>query len=377
MRFLHTADWHLGRQLHSHPLLADQAEALEQLIGWVQTHRVDAVLMAGDVYDRSVPPAEAVNLLSDTLDRLCGSLQVPVVMIPGNHDSAERIGFASQQLEAAGVHVRARLDRALEPVVLHDADGEIAVYAFPYTDPPAARVAFEMPFDSHDAVLAYLCKRARADNPPGRRVIAMAHAFVDGGDASDSERPLSIGGSDRVGVGCFHGFDYVALGHLHRPQSVGGSTVRYSGSLGKFSFSEVSHTKGATLVDVDAAGDVSVTHLAFTPSRDLMRIEGHFDDLIGSPREAARAHYLTVRLLDRGAILDALPRLRAVYPHVLHLERPSFAPERMPSTPAVRREHGVLPLFDSFIETVTGEPLSSSESEALAEVLDSMAREVR
>ncbi|MEM9601887.1 MAG: exonuclease SbcCD subunit D [Pseudomonadota bacterium] len=377
MRFLHTADWHLGRQLHSHPLLADQAEALEQLLGWVEAHRVDAVLMAGDVYDRSVPPADAVTLLSDTLDRLCGTLNVPVVLIPGNHDSAERIGFASQQLAAAGVHVRATLERALDPVVLRDAHGDIAVYAFPYTDPPAARAAFEVPFASHDAVLAYVCERALADNPPGRRVVAMAHAFVDGGDASDSERPLSIGGSDRVEAQCFTGFDYAALGHLHRPQAVGSNTVRYSGSLGKFSFSEVGHTKGAALVDMDATGEVSVTHLAFTPTRDLMRIEGYFDELIASPCAAAREHYLTVRLLDRGAILDAMPRLRAVYPHVLHLERPSFAPERNPTAPAVHRDHGVVPLFDSFMQAVTGEALSATETAALAEVLDGMAREDR
>lgn len=374
MRFLHTADWHLGRQLHSHSLLDDQSAALDQLIGWVEAHRVEAVLLAGDLYDRSVPPTDAVSLLSGTLNRICGDLGVPVVMIPGNHDCPDRIGFAAAQLEPAGLHVRASLEATPRPVVLHDAYGEVAVYAFPYADPSVARVALNRPFSNHDEVMAYLCQQAIAHNPEGRRAIAMAHAFVDGGDPSESERPLSIGGSDRVDAQHFAGFNYAALGHLHRPQRVGSDSIRYSGSLGKFSFSEVSHAKGATLVDLGADGQVETTHLPFSPVHDLHIIEGFFEELIESPRSEWLGHYLMIRLLDKGAILDAVQRLRAVYPRVLHLERPVFDPRGRDPFLTVERERGVLPLFDRFMHTVVGEGLDAEQREVLVDVLDELTR---
>lgn len=374
MRFLHTADWHLGRQLHNQTLLNEQAHALDQLIAWVVEHRVDAVLMAGDVYDRAVPPTDAVALLSRTLDRLCRELGVPVIMIPGNHDSAERLGFAGPQLATAGLHVRASLGPEPDPVVLRDAHGDIAVYAFPYVDPPTARVAFDRDFASHQDVMSFLCERALADNLPDRRSVAVAHAFVDGGDPSDSERPLSIGGSDRVEASCFEGFDYAALGHLHGPQHKGKPTTRYSGSLGKFSFSEVHHNKGVGLVDLDGSGGVAHTHLAFSPKRDLRVIEGHFDDLLQRPDPDAVDHYVMVRLLDRGAILDAMPRLREVYPHVLHLERVAFEPERAVRANRVKPEQGVVPLFDNFMRDVTGDALDPAQRAVLEDVLGALVR---
>jgi len=374
MRFLHTADWHLGRQLHNQTLLNEQSHALDQLVEWVVEHRVDAVLMAGDVYDRAVPPTDAVALLSHTLDRLCRELAVPVVMIPGNHDSAERLGFAAAQLAPAGLHVRASLGDDPDPVVLRDAHGDVAVYAFPYVDPPHARVAFDRDFASHQDVMAFLCDRALAHNPADRRCVAMAHAFVDGGDPSDSERPLSIGGSDRVEAACFDGFHYAALGHLHGPQSKGRPTTRYSGSLGKFSFSEVHHNKGVSLVDLDAAGEVVLSHLPFSPKRDLRVVEGHFDELLEAPDPQVVDHYLMIRLLDRGAILDAMPRLREVYPHVLHLERMAFAPEQAFRPTRPHPAHGVLPLFDNFMRDVTGAKLDRAQRALLEDVLGDLTR---
>ncbi|MEM6987406.1 MAG: exonuclease SbcCD subunit D [Pseudomonadota bacterium] len=366
---------HLGRQLHSHSLLDDQAHALEQLIAWVEQYHVDAVLLAGDLYDRSVPATDAVALLSRTLDRICGDLGVPLVMIPGNHDSAERVGFAAAQLERAGLHVRAELLKEPQPVLFKDAYADLAVYAFPYVDPPLARTVFGQPFANHDEVYAFLCEQALAHNPSGRRLVVVAHAFVDGGDASESERPLSIGGSDRVDAGHFSAFNYAALGHLHRPQSVGQDSIRYSGSLAKFSFSEVTHDKGACLVDMDADGSVSCSHLSFSAKRDVRVLEGLFEDLITSPRREMQDDYLMIRLLDRGAILDAMPRLRSIYPHVLHLERPAFEPDDSARQLPARREHGVLPLFDSFMHTVTGEHLDAEQRKVLGDVLDNLVRE--
>ncbi len=372
MRFLHTADWHLGRHLHNQSLLAEQSHALDQLVAWVAEHRVDAVLMAGDVYDRAVPPTDAVALLSRTLDRICRELGVPVVMISGNHDNAERLGFASSQLAPAGLHLRTALTADPDPVVLRDNHGEIAVYAFPYTDPPLARSVFEREFADHDAVIGFLCERALAHNPSGRRSVAMAHAFVDGGDPSDSERPLSIGGSDRVDAAHFDGFDYTALGHLHGPQYKGRPTTRYSGSLSKFSFSETRHKKGVCLVDLAADGKVDVSQLAFYPARDLHVVEGHFEDLLRDPDPAVIDHYVLIRLFDHGAILNAMPQLRAVYPHVLHLERTMMSPASEPVPARKHREIGVVNLFNDFLRTVSDQPLDDAQREVLESVLASL-----
>ena len=222
MRFLHSADWHLGRVYHGVSLLEDQAHALQQFVRIAADTRPDAILLAGDIYDRSVPPAEAVRLLDLVLSELILELKIPVVMIAGNHDGPDRLAFGSGLLQRAGLTVRGPVEMDAMPLVLRDAHGEVEIHALPYAEPALVRSASgDDTIADHHAALAAQTAAVRAAQVPGRRTVVVAHAFVQGGAESESERPLSVGGTGAVGVGVFDGFDYVALGHLHRPQAIG------------------------------------------------------------------------------------------------------------------------------------------------------------
>ena len=378
MRFIHTADWHIGRQFHNVSLLSDQEYVLEQLVDVAGQADVDAVVIAGDVYDRAVPPADAVRLLSDLLSRLVLGAGIPVIMIAGNHDSPERLGFASEMLAGRGLHVAGPLTRPLNPVVLHDRHGPVAFYPIPYAEPAVVRERFgASDAHSHDAAMAAIVADIAGRAAPGERGVAVAHCFVAGGEGSDSERPLTVGGAENVAAARFAPFSYTALGHLHRPQSIA-ERVRYAGSLLKYSFSEASHRKSVTLVEIGAEGGCRAEPVVLAPRRDLRIVEGFLDDILQGPAEAASADdYLLIRLADKHAILDAMGQLRAVYPNVLHLERPGLFHEgevRQPGRDQLRRSEKVL--FGSFFEQVTGDPLSDQQARLFAETLDALrARE--
>src|SRR5690554_3929586 len=310
MRFLHTSDWHLGRILHGRSLIEDQAHVLDRFVDLVRDARPDAVLIAGDVYDRAVPPAEAVELLDDTLSRIVLGQGVPVLVIAGNHDSPERLGFGARLLAERGLTIVGRVD-APRAVAFEDDWGRVVVHPLPYAEPALVRDAFGDDVADHEAALAALLGRVRAAHPAGVRSVVMAHAFVAGGAESDSERPLSVGGSAVVDAGLFDGFDYVALGHLHRPQRVGADHVRYAGSLLKYSTSEAGHAKSVSLVELRAPGERTVEEIALAPLRDLRVLTGPLDALIASAAtDPAREDYVFARLTDRGALLDPMARLR-------------------------------------------------------------------
>ncbi|HEY5168379.1 MAG TPA: exonuclease subunit SbcD, partial [Thermoleophilia bacterium] len=255
MRLIHTADWHLGRLFHNQHLTADQDYVLRQLVELVAEVEPAAVIVAGDLYDRAVPPIEAVDLLDHVLTELVDRLGVPVIAIAGNHDSAVRVGFASRLLRERGLHLVGELPQAASPIILRDEHGPVRVSALPYADPAEARAVYDAA-DIHDqqAVTSAGVARALAAAEPHERHVLVAHAFVAGGVESESERPLSVGGAQQVSAGTFAGFDYVALGHLHRPQSCGSDTVRYAGSLLKYSFAEHAHQKSVSVVDVGPRG---------------------------------------------------------------------------------------------------------------------------
>ncbi len=379
MRFLHTADWHLGRQFHNVSLIDDQAYALDQLVALVTDGGIDAVLIAGDVFDRAVPPPEAVSLLDDVLGRLVLGAGVPVFLIAGNHDSPARLSFGAPMLAGQGLHVSGRIDLPVTPVVLEDRYGPVEVFALPYVEPAVARLVLDDPhLHGHDAALRALIASLTAHRVAGRRAVLMAHCFVAGSGESESERPLSVGGAGSVGADVFAGFDYVALGHLHRPQRAGSERVRYSGSLLKYSFSEAHHSKGFNIVELDQSGEIRCEQVAVRPRRDVRIVEGAMADLLQQPG-GNRDDYLLVRLSDSGAILDAMGRLREVYPNLLHLERPGL--ERGGVLQQGGREQlrrSERELFASFFEQMTGEALQLSQQNAFDAVvadLDKAARE--
>ena len=256
MRFIHTADWHLGRLFHTVHLTEDQQHVLDQFVDLVADVRPAAVIIAGDVYDRGVPPTEAVELLNDVLGRIVRGLGVPVVMIAGNHDSPSRLGFGSQLLAAEGLHIAGPLPAGGSLTVpFADDDGPLLVQAVPYADPIDVRAAFAEPaIQSHEQAMRALTARARDLTPAGARSLFVGHAFVAGAGTSDSERPLTVGGAGTVPATVFEGFDYVALGHLHLPQRAGAEAIRYAGSLLTYSFKEVTQRKSVSIVEIGAPG---------------------------------------------------------------------------------------------------------------------------
>lgn len=382
MRILHTADWHLGRLFHGVHLTDDQAHALDGLVDLVRDVRPDAVVIAGDVYDRSVPPDDAVGLLNTTLDRLVRGERVPVVMIAGNHDSASRLSFAAALLERQKLHIAGVLNGETALVHLRDDHGPVCIAAIPYADPVLTRAALgDDAIHDHEAAMRALVSRARRALPRAARALLVAHAFVAGGLTSESERPLSVGGAGSVPATVFEGFDYVALGHLHRPQTVAGDAVRYAGSLLKYSFAEHDHAKSVAVVELGARpGEAPRVELVTLPvRRDVRVVEGALRDVLAAGRDdPAAGDYICARLLDKGALLSPMAQLREVYPNALHIERPALVPaggeHRGPALSATRSE---AEHFAAFFEYVADEPLSDAERDAFNEVAECLQRRWR
>ncbi|EKO3391429.1 exonuclease SbcCD subunit D [Vibrio fluvialis] len=374
MKFLHTSDWHLGRQFHNVSLLEDQRYVLKQLIDYLKNNAVDAVIVAGDVYDRSVPPTVAIELLDEVVSSICTDLNIPMIMIPGNHDGARRLGFAAKQMKGAGLHIISDFEQMMTPVVLKsELAGDVAFYGMPYNDPEQVRHHYRNSVTTHDEAHQFLCECIKAQRDTSQRHVLISHCFVDGAMESDSERPLAIGGSDRVNHEHFADFDYVALGHLHQPQKKGEEHIRYSGSLMKYSFSEQHQKKGMTLVELNDAGFVAAEHIPLSAPHDMRIIEGELDQLLEQGKTDPSAHdYLLVRLHDKHAILDPMEKLRKVYPNVLHLEKPGMLIGVDQEMGRARLARGEMDMFRDFFLEAKQEPLSEQQESAMAEVIQSL-----
>lgn len=378
MRFVHTADWHLGRYFYGVHLTDDQAYVLDQLIDLVRDVKAQALLIAGDIYDRAIPPVEAIALLDDVLSRIVKGLHVPVVLIAGNHDSPQRLSFGSRLLAAEQLHIVGLLSSDMMPVVLHDEHGPVVVHAIPYVEPAEARQYLPgRVIDDHDAALRALIDVIRARHGLEGRNVLLAHAFVAGGQESESERPLSVGGAGTVKADCLAGFDYVALGHLHRPQTVGDQRIQYAGSLLKYSFSEADHIKSVNLVEMDEQGRCRVERISLTPRRNVQCITGYLAELLKGPSDGQRPDdYLMITLLDAGPLLDAMGKLRQVYPNVLHIQR-AFLMHDAPEHRA-RADHRRLSeseLFSEFYRQMTGEHLNEQQAAAFNAVLEQIRQQ--
>ncbi|MCP9926994.1 exonuclease SbcCD subunit D [Cyanobium sp. CH-040] len=357
MRLLHTSDWHLGRQFHGLPLLDEQARAMDQLVDLAGEAAVDLVVIAGDLYDRAIPPADAVRLFTDTLARLRAT-GAAVVAIAGNHDSHVRVSVYDELLAAQGVTIRGRWQRAAEPVLVQPRDGgaAVAVYPLPYLEPlldgpelqPAARPARLDHQQAMDcALLPIHADRARR---PGCRSVLVAHAFVAGGRTSESERDLSVGNAEAVAVPTFAGFDYVALGHLHGSQELDGPRLAYSGTPLPYSFSEQHHVKSVRLVELDARGNPAVEVVPLEAGRPLRTLEGELEQLLADPRlEEARGAWVRALLTDEQLPLQAMARLRQRFPHAVELRHQP--PERA-SLAASERSQRILQASDPLQRTL-------------------------
>lgn len=383
MRFLHTSDWHLGRGLHGLSLHDAQTAVMDQIVDIARSEQVDAVLVAGDVYDRAYPPIQAVELLNDTLRRLAEV--APVILTPGNHDSATRLGFCAD-LYTDSLHVRSRIEDLDQPVVLSDDHGEVLVYPLPYLDPDDVRGRFGHDLErSHEAVTSAAMDRVRADvaRRGDPRSVVMAHAFVVGtsgrGSAvtSESERDLTVGTVDCVGSHVFEGIDYVALGHLHgrqNPSSATGTVLHYSGSPLRYSFSEAAHAKSVTIVDLDPTGGVSLRYVDLQQPRSMVRLRGRLSDLLdpSGPHVVHASAWIQVVVTDATRPADMVARLRAAYPHCLTIQHQPEGVEPLPGRGVNADAMTPREVLADFFTQMGGAPLTEQERDALEPVLVSV-----
>jgi exonuclease SbcD len=374
MRILHTSDWHLGRQFHGEPLDGDHDAILAQVESAIAGYRPDVLIVAGDIFDRATPSQTALRRFGDFVRRAGASGGSAIVLIAGNHDSAAQIGMMGVLASEERSLVRGPLDPEERPLLLSDEHGPVAISALPFSYEFAARACYGNDDISCPAeVLAAQVASARRHVPDGARWVVVAHAFVEGATTSDGERPLTraVGGIETVPSSVFDGAHYVALGHLHRPQKVGGEHIRYSGAPLAFGFDEEGHGKSMTLVDLAADGSVTTTELPFVPRRNVRTLRGRLAELLAAPE--GTGDLVSVVLTDETPQIDPMKRLRKLYPHAVKLtyERTATAGERSPGEGRTALE---LPqdVIANFMAFVREKPITVAESslveEALAEI---------
>lgn len=376
MRMLHTSDWHIGRTFHGVDLLADQARALEAVAELVAAQQVDVVVVPGDVYDRSIPSADAIAVCNKGFEAIRAA-GATIVATSGNHDSPTRLGALGSFAAAGGLHLRTSVAEVDRPVMLADEHGPIACYGIPYLEPEITRAELDVPqARSHAEILDAALARIRADRQRrgDPRTVVLAHAFVVGAEATGSERSIAVGGVETVPLSAFEGIDYVALGHLHSPQTLSES-VRYSGSPLPYSFAERSHRKAVWIVDLDADGLASVQRHELPVVRGLRQLTGVLDELLSAAEYAeAEDDYVSAVLTDHARPVDALRRLRERFPHAVHVEW--TRPEANSQLRYRERVHGRRDseIAHSFLSDVRGEP-TAGEMALIEQALSAARRE--
>ncbi len=379
MRFFHLGDLHIGKQLHGVNLLEDQKFVLAQTVSLASEHKPDAVLIAGDIFDRSVPTGEAVSVLDDFLTDLAAT-GAQVFLISGNHDSPERLNFASRLLRDQGIHISGTFNGELQRIEITDESGPVHVYLLPFVKPAFVRPWFP------DAVLETYEDTVRtiieADAPdPGARNILLAHQFVTNSgrepERSESET-FNIGGLDNIDLSVFEAFDYVALGHIHGPQTIGRPGVRYAGSPLKYSFSEANHTKGISMVDFNSRDDLQITVLPLKPKHDLRTIRGPLAELVEAARAAETIggevchDYIRATLTDERELIDPFGQLRINYPNLLTLEFDNRRTQSQTGTVVAglnAATRSPLELFSDFYEIQNNTELTAEQEEVLSRVM--------
>ena len=372
MKFLHLADLHLGKRVNGFSMLEDQAHILRQILAILDDEQPDGVLIAGDVYDKSVPSVEAVGLLDGFLTEL-RARGVPVLLISGNHDSSERLAFGGRVMDSCGIHISPVYDGALAPVTLHDTFGPVHVWLLPFVKPAHVRRWFpDADIESYTDAVAEAV--AHMDIDTAARNVLVTHQFVTGGARSGSEE-LSVGGTDNVDSGVFAPFDYVALGHLHGAQHIGSETIRYAGSPLKYSFSEARQHKSVTVVTLGEKGDVQVRTVALTPLRELREIRGSYDELTARSfyeHTTYRSDYLHLILTDEQDVFDAMSRLRTIYPYLMTLDYDNARTRAAGgmSVPAETERRTPLELFEALYQRQNHQPMSEVQREYIAQLME-------
>ena len=374
MKLFHTADWHLGKLVQGVYMTEEQRVVLKQFLEAIDTEKPDAVIIAGDLYDRAVPPTEAVNLLDEILAEIVLKRHTPVLCISGNHDSPGRLNFGSTLMKETGLHIVGQLNKDLKSVALKDDFGEVEFHLIPYADPSQVRYLFDdEEVTSHQKAMKRIVQEIEKDLDTTKRHVFIGHAFVTPGgqeeeNTSESERPLAIGGVEYVDAALFKSFDYTALGHLHQAHYVLNETIQYAGSPLKYSISEEHHKKGFFIVNIDGEGQVTLEKRLLIPNRDMRTVEGYMNAILKQPMSE---DFVFVKLLDDTPILSPMEQIRTVYPNAMHVERKSFrtsiiaGEKESPS----RQKMDDIALFQSFYAEVSGKTPSEETEQLFKEVL--------
>ena len=371
MKLIHLSDLHIGKRVNEVSMLEDQAYILEQILAIIDGETPDAVLIAGDVYDKTVPPTEAVTLFDDFLCRL-SRREIPVLLISGNHDSPERLAFGRRLMAAGGIHISPVYSGDITPVTLHDEYGPVHFWLLPFLKPTHVRRFFpEETIESYTDAVRVAVEHMAVDTT--QRNVLLTHQFVTGAATCESEE-LSVGGSDNVDAAVFEGFDYVALGHLHGPQNMGSPRIRYCGTPLKYSFSEADHCKSVTEAELDGEGNLQLQLLPLTPKRDLRILKGSFSQLTDQDfwKNTATDDYLHIILTDEEDIPEAVNRLDAIYPNILHLsyDNTRTRAEADPEDTADGAELPPLELFEKLYERFNGQAMSDVQRQFVSELIE-------
>lgn len=373
MKFAHIADLHIGKRVHDFSMLEDQRYILDQMLGIFEEQRVDGILIAGDVYDKVVPSAEAVQLFDEFITRLA-KLKMPVYMISGNHDSAERLSFGAKLFESSDIYISQVYDGNVKKIGLEDEYGLVNVYLLPFLKPATVRHVLQRDdIESYeDGVMAAL---QECDVDASQRNILVAHQFVTGADRCDSEE-TSVGGLDNVSAEVFDEFDYVALGHIHRPQKMGKETLRYSGTPLKYSFSEVEHKKSVTIVELLEKGNVQISTVPLVPLRDMRKVRGTYMAVTAKESYTAenKMDYLQITLTDEEDVPGALQKLRTIYPNLMRLEYDNKRTRENREVQAVeaQEQKSELELFGEFYELLNNEPMKEEQTEFMERLIQNL-----
>lgn len=388
MKIIHTGDWHIGKIVNEYSMLEDQRYFLDKFIELLEEEKPDVLLIAGDIYDRSVPSAEGVELLDDVLSRIVLELKIPVLAISGNHDSGERLSFGNRMLRNKGLYIEGMYKKDTCKVTLKDEYGNVNFYLVPYVEPAVLRKIYEDDqIRTYDDGMKVIINEIEKNMNKNERNVIVTHGYVtyhcedkenQGGlETLPSERPLSIGGTDLINAGNFDSFNYVALGHLHGPQKVGSDRIRYSGSLLKYSVDEYRQNKSIPIISMNEDGSVEVELKSIKPLRDVRKIRGPLSELIDRNTHKGEDlnDYVFAELTDEGEVLDAVSKLRAVFPNIMGMKRIAVNETEAESSTAAKgnfREKSVRELFDEFYSSIMNREMDE-EREA---VIDSVIKDV-
>ena len=377
MKILHLGDLHLGKRVNEISMIEDQKFILDQIVTLVKEEKIDVILLCGDIYDKAIPTIEAIHLLDEFLEEL-SDLKVKVLMISGNHDSAERLSFGAKLFESSDIYISQVYDGEMKRIVLKDQYGSISVYLLPFLKPAAVRHALQRDdINTYEEGVMVALQECEIDRT--QRNVLVAHQFVTGADRSDSEETW-VGGLDNVSAEVFKDFDYVALGHIHRPQKMGRETLRYSGTPLKYSFSEADHKKSVTIVELLEKGNVRVSTVPLIPRRDMRKLRGTYMDVTANDHYTAenKMDYLQITLTDEEDVPGALQKLRTVYPNLMRLEYDNKRTRENREVQAVeaQEQKSELQLFEEFYELLNNEPMKEEQTEFVEKLIQDL-KEVR